>query len=370
MLSSNNVLSHNFIAKTKTKAKAAVICPISVKAEQMMNFSSANSREITQPLPNNQQPISSNVILESNTKAIIDQSCHEFKQVMPLPQYAANSGTDQWSEYKIDSAATVNDLECIRRRLLTLLHRTDTKLKEMRFIMANGKKGFQYRQKQNDLKSKNQYNEPTVLCQSQITACCPFCLNSDDTQDSDHSYTTCEVCDERSNMCLSCREFCSNCDRLTCEDCLMRCDTCTSGVECWDCMGKNAQCSNCIKKTKMNYRNQLGHVKDEHKCTLLAKQGMLADITRQKTHRKAITSKHPKISLHRFIITQTGTLGLTLAEKRKEGTTVVKSVNPGGIGQMVGVKTNDIICIPFTDGKKSFRCCEYTMLLFFNFLDN
>jgi hypothetical protein len=109
MLSSNNVLSHNFIAKTKKKAKAVVICPISVKAEQMMNFSSANSREIIQPLPNNQQPVSSNVILESNTKAIIDQSCHEFKQVMPLPQYAANSGIDQWSEYNIDSAATGND---------------------------------------------------------------------------------------------------------------------------------------------------------------------------------------------------------------------------------------------------------------------
>jgi hypothetical protein len=183
----------------------------------------------------------------------------------------------------------------------------------------------------------------------QREACCPFCLNTNDTADEDQ-HTTCAICDERSHMCLHCRVYCSKCNRLTCEDCLMRCDTCLSGMHCSDCMEQSGQCTRCIRNAKAHPRassdtyihngyhyshtgKKKGPVSSVQQFAPVARQPVTVDLASRKTPPAVLTPKASGSSLHRFIITESGQIGLSVVEKKSDGTTHVKFVNSGGVGK-------------------------------------
>jgi len=54
-------------------------------------------------------------------------------------------------------------------------------------------------------------------------------------------------------------------------------------------------------------------------------------------------------SLHRFVIMQPGTIGMSLG-KKMNGITFVTKVNPNSLAELYGLHENDIICKPCTNG--------------------
>ena len=54
-------------------------------------------------------------------------------------------------------------------------------------------------------------------------------------------------------------------------------------------------------------------------------------------------------ALHRFVITKPGSIGMSLGSKGN--TTYVSSVLPNSLSDVHGVFKDDIVCIPFTNGK-------------------
>lgn len=58
---------------------------------------------------------------------------------------------------------------------------------------------------------------------------------------------------------------------------------------------------------------------------------------------------HAGQSLHRFIISEPGTLGMSLG-KKLNGITFVTMVAPGSLAELYGIREDDVICKPCTNG--------------------
>jgi hypothetical protein len=174
---------------------------------------------------------------------------------------------ERFSEYQIDNASSITELESIRRRLLTLLDRTETRLRGMRVAdalsitfgkdsvealsteelitkLVGGEKGSN-----NDSTTETAADEETSTHEEHIPVTCPLCFEKIATSPSSSSIVTCHIC-EADGMCNNCYEQCTSCHLATCADCLMSCDGCASNYHCSDCMGiGNGKCVSCRKNS-------------------------------------------------------------------------------------------------------------------------
>jgi len=198
----------------------------------------------------------------------------------PLPNL------ERWSEYRIDAAKSITELEAIRHRLLSLLEKTNSRLKEMRVQRAL----------QNEIGSKNaeklstkelidilseQVEESSgngdegaamatttgkrthseIEEQSSLSRkrqrCCPLCLctshlpsesnRSGATQGVATRSVTCSVCEDE-GICFKCHSRCLKCLKSICSDCFATCSKCNSSAYCSDCVdGGNGKCASCCK---------------------------------------------------------------------------------------------------------------------------
>lgn len=191
---------------------------------------------------------------------------------------------ERCSEYRINAAKSITELEAIRHRLLTLLETTNSRLKEMRVQRALGNEiGIQNPEKlsikqlvdilseqvegtNDDNKSdglndsaagagKRRHSETTgeqSLPARKRQRCCPLCLNTAHLQPVSQGIAamsvTCSVCED-SDICSKCCSICLKCRKITCADCFASCRKCESSVYCSDCVdGGNGMCSVCCSK--------------------------------------------------------------------------------------------------------------------------
>ena len=340
--------------------------------------------------PQTHHPYSANPTVLRNTNAIIQNIHMNLQNTMPMTQPPVIPGMEKWSEYRIDSAATVGELEAIRRRLLTLTNRVDLRIKEMNFLKAIGMtewKGDNKRETtsevirkiiesgvsngsksgDNTLKRKRSQDSIDEKVESsnpeECSVCCPFCLSTNTSIG-----TNCSICDEKSNICLLCRGYCVKCKRLTCEDCLLRCDSCSSDTYCSDCMPRSGKCQKCnSSKPNMNIPQTAGATSQRTVSTAYqARQTNIAGIeappnrpiaTGNMTTQPQVIHTPPDYSIHRFVVgmEEKGTLGLLVGE-RMNGV-IVQKVYKKGHAEMIGVKQNDEICFPFT-GALALNSCK------------
>jgi len=193
----------------------------------------------------------------------------------PLPQI------ERFSEYRIDNATTISELESIRNRLLTLVERTEDRLTEKRLVDAMSQYGEENleslsteelmrrltkvvdkttamdeddaaaaagdgdksngKRNGDELTNKNNKRQ----CTTTAVTTCPLCF---DTTTSSTTTGTCQVCED-TNICNQCYAPCSCCKRPTCADCLMVCDGCGKVYHCADCMiFGDGKCKTCRSK--------------------------------------------------------------------------------------------------------------------------
>ncbi|KAL7517787.1 hypothetical protein ACHAWX_002672 [Stephanocyclus meneghinianus] len=360
--------------------------------------------DLSSIVPRTKGPYLSNPTVRKNATVVLQniRSCLENSmptqqkvfQTSPLGPTATMPGMERWSECRIDSAATIDDLESIRRRLLTLTDRVNLRLQEMRFLdaigMTENDEGFRKRDSIEDIirswtdhielsssdetKSRGNSSNTEVdsnrkrpesnsggsgknattanPCKRQRSSCCPFCLNTNVTPE-DNAYSTCAICDESSNICLNCRVYCSDCHRLTCEDCLMMCDTCFSGICCSDCMEKTGRCRSCSKKKPTTI--------SELPKTARANGKLLQKVLKgqeKETPPPILQTRATDHSLHRFIITEKRALGLTINDNKTTGTATIRHVQEKSIAESIGLRLSDQICLPFTNGAQPSNLCK------------
>ena len=178
---------------------------------------------------------------------------------------------ERFSEYRIDNATSINDLETIRRRLMTLLDRTEERLKEKRLMDAMAQYGEENLEqlsmeelmnrlsnvvdKTTDTKNKNgkRYGDEMTNGDNnrqRLPTPCPLCFEKTS------SPVTCQTCEEN-GICKQCHSSCTCCRRPTCADCLMVCDGCHSRYHCVDCIEfGNGKCTFCRPKKASGKRDK------------------------------------------------------------------------------------------------------------------
>ncbi|KAL3811788.1 hypothetical protein ACHAXA_005179 [Cyclostephanos tholiformis] len=188
----------------------------------------------------------------------------------PSQNYRENQtpARERFSEYRIDNAASIAELESIRRRLLNLVDRVDARLKDMRFAEAMssifGKETIDELSTQELMDILSQEIDKSAQagsCNStssdangrgimkealedaiirdkagkrrRYPVTCPLCFD----RITSPTLIACEICDE-DGICNNCHVNCSSCHRSTCADCLMSCDGCGSSYNCSDCVAQ------------------------------------------------------------------------------------------------------------------------------------
>mmetsp|Transcript_8586 Transcript_8586/g.18319 ORF Transcript_8586/g.18319 Transcript_8586/m.18319 type:complete len:962 (+) Transcript_8586:459-3344(+) len=210
----------------------------------------------------------------------------------PLP------AIERWSEYRIDKAASIEDLESIRHRLMSLLERVDGRLEKKRVnkaILTLGEGDALYfddsekeggsggdnvdgyeddgacleelmERLKNEMTSVGGGSTPNgkrqrfeesdeheiIESKRHRCFCCALCFEARSTSSlsTTRAPTACNICDEK-DLCDKCISICEKCFRSVCADCLMGCDNCGSMYYCSDCMtSSNGQCAICVTKEK------------------------------------------------------------------------------------------------------------------------
>eukprot|EP00984_Skeletonema_dohrnii_P010426 scaffold4055_cov129-Skeletonema_dohrnii-CCMP3373.AAC.2 len=198
----------------------------------------------------------------------------------PLPNL------ERWSEYRIDAAKSITELEAIRHRLLSLLEKTNSRLKEMRVqralqneVVAKDAEKLSIKELIDILseqveESSGNGDESAAMAtttgkrthseieeQSSLSRkrqrCCPLCLcTSHLPSESNRSgasrgvatrSVTCSVCED-DGICFKCHSRCLKCLKAICADCFATCSKCNSSAYCSDCVdGGNGKCASCCK---------------------------------------------------------------------------------------------------------------------------
>jgi hypothetical protein len=330
--------------------------------------------------PQIQHPYSANPTVRENANAVLHNIRMNLQHTLPMHQpslqqfpfgpAATIPGLERWSEHRIDSAANIEGLEAIRRRLLTLTNRVDLRLKEMNFLKAIGMtenaddgerettqdliRKLVERAESNlstasqsghvDVKRKRTLNESDDVkengSEKRQRSCCPFCLST--PRETDEMYN-CSICDEKSDICSQCRGYCIKCNRMACEDCLVRCDTCYSDTYCSDCMSTSGQCAKCTKSMPR------GQIAQRNVGVRAISEQTIPSVTQ-------LQPVVPDHILHRFVVTKFGTLGLKVGEIG--GVTRVHDVYANSHAEIIGIKQDDEVCYAFTNGKKALHSCK------------
>ncbi|KAL9189824.1 hypothetical protein ACHAXT_009499 [Thalassiosira profunda] len=333
------------------------------------------------PGPNNSQPLANRTA--NSTKVV-------------------NKTLERWSEYRIDAASTVEDLESIRRRLLSLLGRVDTRLKERRLhdaLAEIGGVGGVGSEDVAELSTQElidrlsaevdtpaEGNDDIEQSESKGNAnessTCPLCFGKIATSSSCGS---CDICEER-NICEQCHSTCSSCQRATCADCLMGCDGCSRSYHCSDCISYGGgKCVVCRpQKRAVNYAhipngtlqgkagNQNGALSTLSNLARFQQQhypppNALAYLSAptlgnypkpppiashpprtQAAPKKAAKAAKPaqRYSIHRFVISEAGTMGLNITTQSKTNKCIISRVHPASIALNHGLTVGDELLPP------------------------
>jgi len=197
---------------------------------------------------------------------------------------------ERFSEYRIDDANSITELEAIRHRLLILVERTNTRLKDMRVRQALGReigvKGVEKLSIKELVKMlSEQVEEPTDNVDEPSSAdegpamttngkrnhseteekssrpgkkqrCCPLCFSTSHLQSGTNRSSaargvatrsiTCSVCED-DGICFKCHSRCLKCLNLICADCFVCCSKCNSSAYCSECVESgNGKCASCL----------------------------------------------------------------------------------------------------------------------------
>ena len=93
---------------------------------------------------------------------------------------------------------------------------------------------------------------------------------------------------------------------------------------------------------------------------------LLFEVKREYNSTTAVVRKslaHGPQFLHRFVINEAGFLGIGLRRDDYTATTVVTSIQPNSLGDMYGLRENDVICEPFESVCASARSSERPWIL-------
>ncbi|KAL7551643.1 hypothetical protein ACHAWF_014834, partial [Thalassiosira exigua] len=340
---------------------------------------------------------------------------------------------ERWSERRIDAASAVDELESIRRRLLTLVDRVDDRLNEKRLVEALAEAGSVCREDLKELttqelidrvtssgcdpmetdapggstNSKRDANEALAAdaavdggSKRRRPLTCPQCF---ERIAASTSCGTCELCED-AGICDACFSPCSSCRRLTCADCLMCCDGCGTRHHCSDCMANGGgKCVICRRKKAA--RNppvraapgqrkggayghpSLGHANglrgypqfyppsnaplptqfarhaqnqfhmvypqfhqqqpgaNAAAATPLANPPLrqLPNVLPNPANQSKPSLPH---SIHRFIISKSGTMGLNIMRKTRTKECVISTVHPDSVALKYGIEVGDEIVLP------------------------
>ena len=398
---------------------------------------------------NNSIPPGMRPTAQQNTSGVSrnNQATTNTNAAQPAPAAAPSKHLERWSEYRIDAAETIDDLEFIRRRLLSLVERVDHRLKEKRLAEALAQmvevddtgnveelttrelmdklvKRVVEPSQEKDLSIGDSYSQPSKqgkVSSSKrsideaagteqdnkenkrqcVSSTCPLCFEKIESLS---SCGNCEICDE-SSVCASCYSKCDCCNRVTCSDCLMECDICTSRYHCSDCMDiGDGKCKVCrllkkpwskssqqaatnIRGNAMAKMSSLGrtngmigrHMNFSYPPPPSSVQLAASHVSSQRHHLLSMYQQyHPTLaqsvanlagraplpastaaaasqaqtpapaqprlySVHRFAITEPGTLGLHITLKTKTTTVLVSTVNPDSVAERHEIKVNDEI---------------------------
>ena len=334
---------------------------------------------------------------------------------------------ERFSEYRIDNASSIAELESIRLRLLTLVDRADVRLREMRFaealIGSFGKETIEELSTHElmDMLSKEIDKSAVTGCRDSVAmklnlpnedtngkrdtskalegaqtndeankrrhlpATCSLCFEK---IASPTSAATCEICED-DGICNKCYVYCSCCHRTTCADCLMRCDGCGSNYHCSDCMAVGGgNCVVCRPKAKNQSNgmpgtasiNQGNRTKSRHfnntTSSLSSGNQMIGlphyhpppihPFPRTIAHPPKIalsTTPHPTntamskqshatsnplplYSIHRFLISEAGTIGINLTKLPQARKCLISTVHNNSVAGHHGIKEGDEILAP------------------------
>ncbi len=334
---------------------------------------------------------------------------------------------ERFSEYRIDDAASIAELESIRLRLLTLVDRADARLREMRFAEALigyfGKETTEELSTRElmdmlskeidksadtvsrdaaaamgdssgeDVKGERNASEASEDSRTNdeagkrqhLPATCSLCFGKIASQT---SVAACEICED-DGICNDCYVDCSCCHRRTCVDCLMSCDGCGSNYHCSDCMAVGGgKCVVCRPKAKDQSNgmlrtasiNQGGGIKSrriKNATSSLSRGNQMIGLpqfrpppiqpsawTATRTVKTASTpSAHPTntalskqssatskpsqlYSIHRFLISEAGTIGINLTKLPQVRKCLISTVQANSVAGHHGIKEGDEILAP------------------------
>ncbi len=203
---------------------------------------------------------------------------------------------ERLSEFHIDQASSIEDLEWIRRRLLLLLDRVNARLTEKRVKESLTQCSSGRFSSSNidqlsmpDLMDRlNQVIDESLSSNGKRNRCdksesaelnndgskrqrrpCPLCLEKTAVPPSSAaiaSAESCEIC-EQSGLCHRCYSSCPSCHRTACADCLFSCSDCGLRYHCSDCViFGGGKCIICKERPKTNQTGVACSLQREEEC--------------------------------------------------------------------------------------------------------
>ena len=133
----------------------------------------------------------------------------------------------------------------------------------------------------------------------------------------------------------------------------MMCDTCFSGVCCSDCMTKTGRCASCSKVKPKTDSKLSPTVRANGKLLQQDLKGQ-----EKETPSPILQTRATDHSLHRFIITEKRALGLTINDNKITGIATIRHVQEKSIAESIGLRSNDQVCLPFTNGVQPSNSCK------------
>ena len=316
-----------------------------------------SSSATTLPLPNEQVHVEYDPQNSAATEQPNDGMPQHQGQNNNAPTFIPS--LERFSEFRIDQASSIDDLEYIRHRLVVLLDRVNARLIEKRETGA---------------KTINEGGKSKRQCKP-----CPLCLEKPGLSSTLASTMgSCEICEE-SGLCNRCYVSCPSCHRSTCADCLFSCGDCGLRYHCSDCViFGEGKCMECRELAKTGEKGatvglQKGKKNQSHpqKSRPLPQSNMVpvavahppkplppinaSSANQAQTVYPSISEIQPNsrpmpssqlYSIHRFIISDEGKIGIDVKSFTKGRRCIVANVITNSIAFNIGVQARDEIILP------------------------
>jgi hypothetical protein len=392
----------------------------------------------------------SSVISDSTNKANSSsndgqEGVKELLTGMALPERSQSNADEptylpsleRLSEFRIDQASSIDDLEWIRRRLLLLLDRVNARLTEKRVkesltqcpsgifsslnidqipmpdlmdrlnqdidesLSSNGKRNHFDKSESAELNNDGRKRQRRP---------CPLCLEKTAVPSSAAAAAAveCEIC-EQSGLCHRCSSSCPSCHRTACADCLFSCSDCGLRYHCSDCViFGGSKCIICKERPKTIQTGVVCSLEREEECiddlnkemksvssrlnqtagvphlnhpqtSLPIPQSRLTITDPTPSEKNSLLGVHSQklplpetdatssqqalptvaaiqtnpipipsqlYSIHRFVISDKGMIGINITSFYVSRQCIVSAVNPNSIASYHGVEVNDEIIAP------------------------